>query len=161
MHRKYVLKTFAIFCCSLVIVYSGFLGSHYFQDKKAVSTTTLDDKTAKPRKIDFIRPEYNPVENKHLTRVEIEVRDDLTTPDGKVLSVIFNDDHLVLRPADNIGKRGSTFLQLRPGIYNISWTVKNNPYAELRETQQTMQIKVLPSDLWIHIYILGKKIKIS
>lgn len=164
MNRKYVFKTFGIFCLALVVVYGGFLINRRLQHHQNCSSSELnanDENYAINKKIRFIKPTYNSNEKKHLTRIEIEVKDDQMSPDGKIMSVFFDDNQLTLHPSDQHGKRGSTLLHRKAGVYTLVWTVKNNPYAEQKETTNTHQVTISPTDLWIHINIVGKKVSIN
>lgn len=161
MNRSYVYKTLAIFCVSLILVYAGFVATHFWQKKETDLQASKSEEKVTYSSISFIRPNYKPNDSKHLTRFEIEIKDDLLSPNGKIVGVWFNDDRLTLNPSDQYGKRGSTFMQLLPGSYTIEWTVKNNLLTGPSETTQTRRIEVKPSDLWIHIYIQGKNITIS
>ena len=156
MKHRYVLKTLLICLGSFVLVYIGFaINSSLKADKQNESSITFQIQKAA-----FIKPEKTPGVH-HYARVEISVNDDLTSPDGKVLDVSFNDDQITLRPTDSRGRRGSTFLQLKPGVYTIKWKVKNNKYSWPRYTNYKKNINVTSSDLWIHILINGKNITIS
>ena len=163
MNRSYFYKTFAIFCVSLILVYAGFVATHFWQKNDLGSNPTKTEEQVSYSSVNFIKPNYKSTDTKHLTRVEVEVKDDLLSPNGKITGVWFNDDSLSLNPADQYGKRGSTFLQLIPGVYTIEWTVKNNPYNTdgIKETKQSKQLEVNPDDLWIHIFIEGKNITVS
>ena len=161
MKNSYVLKTFAICCTAFLIVYAGFVAKNFWKNKKIVEEPQKPQKTEyQYNKAQFLdRRNRNTVN--HLTRAEIVVKDDLKSPNGKIYEVKFNDDALTLRPATPRGNRGSTFLQLKPGTYTISWTVKNSRYTWPRFTTHTKTITVNPNTNWIHISIEGNNITIS
>ena len=162
MNRSYVYKTFAVFCVSFILVYSGFVATHFWQknDVSDPNRAKLDEQVGFSS-VNLIKPNYKIPDSKHLTRVEVEIKDDLLSPHGKVLGVWFNDDSLSLNPADHYGRRGSTLLQLTPGLYTIEWTVKKSSRSGPSETRHIKQIEIKPTDLWIHIIIQGKDITIG
>jgi hypothetical protein len=155
MQHNYVLKTLFLSCFAFLFVYSGFIGLNSWKRKerpKVVKTTY--------NSTSYLKPAYK-ANISHLARIEIAVKDDLKSPNGKVLKVEFNDDTLALKPSDPQGTRGSTFIQIQPGTYTITWNVKNNKYTWPRYTTHSKQIKIESTDLWIHILIEGKNITIS
>lgn len=161
MNRSYVYKTFAIFCVSFLIVYAAFVATHFWQKKEQDSISSKVEEKPVFSNLSFIKQNTKTSDPKHLTRVEIEVKDDILSPNGKIISVRFNDDNINLNPSDHYGRRGSTFMHLLPGFYTIEWIVKNNPHTTPTEHKQTKQIEIKASDLWIHVLIEGKNININ
>lgn len=161
MNRSYVYKTLAIFCVSFLIVYAAFVATHFWQKKEPDSLSSKIEEKPVFSNMSFIKPNLKSSDPKHLTRVEIEIKDDILSPNGKIINVRFNDDNLILNPSDHYGRRGSTFMHLHPGFYSIEWIVKNNSHKSPSEHKQTKQIEIKPSDLWIHILIEGKNISIN
>ena len=157
MKNGYVLKTFAICCCAFVMVYAGFVFTSLWHLRKNAASSNIDPSYQKAA---FIKPDFQPGVD-HIIRVEIAVKDDVLSSKGQIMEVQFNDETLILRPADSQGRRGSTFLQLNPGNYTIKWKVKNNSYSWPRYSQHKKIVPITSKDLWIHIFIEGKNITIS
>ena len=158
MKQHYVLKTFGICVFAFLIVYAGFMTNTHLQKKASFKTNSKNSYHIK--KTTYVKPTTKP-DAHHYARVEISIRDDLKASDGKILEASFNNDMLTLQPTDSRGRRGSTFLQLKPGLYVISWTVKSNKYKWPRYTKHQKKINITSSDLWLYISIEGKNIKIS
>lgn len=157
MKSSYVLKTFAIFCCSFLLVWAIFLATHLWQSDKEIQETPKISFSQNPK---MMIQNYNSAIT-HVTRVEIAIKDDISIPNGKISKVKFNNDVLHLHPANPKGNRGSTHLQLKPGIYTIKWRTKNNKYTNSKYAKYTEVLKITEADLWKHILIEGNKIKIN
>jgi hypothetical protein len=158
MRSGYVLKTFAIFCCCFLLVYTGFIATHLWQSGKENPEINKVNYTSQTN--NMIIPNYKSSAS-HFTRVEIAIKDDLASPNGKISKVKFNNDVLHLQPSNAHGNRGSTFLQLKPGVYTIRWKVKNSKYAPSKHTKYSELLKIHEEDLWKYIQIEGNRIKIN
>lgn len=103
-----------------------------------------------------IQPMFN-----HPVHLEIEVKDDLDAPSGKILDLEFDNEPLFLKPVDTNGDRALIHMQIRPGIYTIRWKVENNKKFWPRITTYEKKITIEKTSLWKHILIKGRKIQVS
>lgn len=158
MKNGYVLKTLAICACCFLLVYVGFIATHLWQPEKEKSE--IAESNYNIQTPSMLHPNYKSLLN-HFARVEIAIKDDLTVPNGKISRVKFNNDILHLQPANLQGHRGSTLLQLKPGVYTIQWKIKNNPYNTSKYTKYSEALKITEGDLWKRIVIEGSKININ
>ena len=71
--RSYIFKVFFV---AFFLVCIGSISTYFWQKKKPSDISA--------QKINFIKPDYKPTESKNLIRVEIDVRDDINTVNGKV-----------------------------------------------------------------------------
>lgn len=149
MRKGYVLKTLAIFASALLLVYGGFEAATFLKNH------TEDNLT--PINVSYAKASPNQ-DSENLVQIEIAINDNLFSVDEKISEVKFNRETILLKKADGQGKRGLTFLQVKPGNYTLSWKIKNNRYSF---SKYSKNIKITPADMWIHVMIKGAQITIT
>ncbi len=90
-----------------------------------------------------------------LTRVEVAVYDDPKTGGVPVVSVVFDHIQIPLKPRDVHKYRGSASYQLKPGTYELDWTVQRDPFAWPRTVPHTQTFQIQPGELTVHITVEG------
>ena len=149
MRMGYVLKTLAIFASALLLVYGGFEATAFLRNHNEDNLTPINVSYAKS----------NPNENSdNLVQIEIAINDNSFSADEKITEVKFNRETIMLKKADNQGKRGLTFLQVKPGNYTLSWKIKNSRY---NFSKYSKNLNITPADMWIHVLIKGAQITIT
>ena len=149
MRMGYVLKTFAIFAAALLLVYGGFEATIFLKNHADDNLTPINVSYAQTAP-------SNTADN--LVQIEITINDNSFSADEKITEVKFNKENIILKKADNQGKRGLTFLQVKPGSYTLSWKIKNSRY---NFSKYSKNINITPADMWIHVLIKGAQITIT
>lgn len=90
-----------------------------------------------------------------LTKVEVEVYDDPKVGGLPVLSATFDDVKIPLKPRDVHKYRGSASYQLKPGTYELDWTVQRDKFVWPRTVDHVQTFQIQPSELTLHITIEG------
>lgn len=74
-------------------------------------------------------------------KVELVFRDNLAPDGGQLRRASFNKKRIPLRPTDFLGNRGTFYFKVKPGNYEIRWTVRYPKRSINRqEYRQTLTI---------------------
>ncbi len=157
MKFGYVIKTLLICCSAFLIVFTGFLTTKLFKNKKNIAKEELEANDYY-KKIS-LKPKYKSFS--HIARIEISIKDEGFSPNGKIVDVSLNETKILLQPADARYRRGSAVLQLTPNIYTIKWIVKNQGAGAPVFVEHKKEVNITDQDLWMHIHIEGSKITFS
>jgi hypothetical protein len=93
--------------------------------------------------------------NPDLVRIEILIKDSPDLAGVQIQSVTFDGQAIPLKPRDIFGKRGSASFQVRPGKYNLRWTVNRDKIIWPRTSSHEEEVIISPRDLWVQILIEG------
>ena len=152
MKKRYVIKTILICFFSITMVYVGFVATSYWQ-------TSASEK--KPFFSVFnARKAIASINTKASVRVEIEVHDDTTTPSLVVDDVYFDKRKISLRSPVPSGNRGTTYLQVKPGKYTITWKVKTNKASYPNTFAHSKTIILTKDKKWSLIRIIGDEVTV-
>lgn len=156
MNYGYVIKTLVLCSCAFLVVYCGFLSSHYLKNKAHFKLKEEIKDNDYYKKINLERSKFRGYFD-HLTRVEVSINDEGFTPKGRIVDVTFNDEKIMLTQADSRARRGSMVFQLKPNIYIIRWVVQSscNPPTFVEHKKE---INITDADIWKHIHIKGSSI---
>ena len=154
MKISYVLKTLIFVFVALAATIIGFYSTNAIHKQLVIphapefAIDNVAQATIQPM---FTRP----------VRLEIEIKDDLDQPNGKILEVEFDYEPVFLKPVDTNGDRALIHMQVRPGKYIIRWKVENDKRFWPRITTYEKKITVDKTSLWKHVLIKGRKIEVS
>ncbi|NGX63112.1 MAG: hypothetical protein KR126chlam6_00519 [Candidatus Anoxychlamydiales bacterium] len=146
---KNYLKTIFIFFISFTIVYGSFLAADKYPKKIPTRDNRRIFQTA------YIAPKSK------IVRVEIEIYDDLDKDFYDVEEVTFNDKNIPLQKANASGLRARVYFQVKPGKYDVNWTVSKHKFKWPRSTEYKKEINLTDPDKFAHILIQGEKATVS
>lgn len=109
----------------------------------------------------YYPPEQTPAPGETLTRVEVLVYDDPKLGGLQVVSASFNEEAIPLKPRDIYNYRGSASFALRPGTYELDWTVERDPRIWPRTIDHTKNIEIKSGEFWVQIKIEGNQASID
>lgn len=99
--------------------------------------------------------------NPQLVRIELMVRDSPDASGLQIVSVQFDHTSVPLKPRDIYGNRGNASFQVKPGKYQLIWTVNRDKFAWPRTVTHEEVVTVNPRDLWLQISIVGETASIN
>ena len=154
MKISYIYKTLLIITCCLLMTISIFFITDFFLEKKiAAYSAKFSVKRIAHHNLhpNFSRPIH----------IEIEIQDDPTSSQGRIVEVKFAEQELFLKPIDANGNRGRVYLQVRPGTYTMRWIVENEKQHWPRTVRYEKTITIDKTMVYKHILIKGKTLKFS
>jgi hypothetical protein len=146
MKKNYFIKTAGICFFAFIIVLAGSYISNLMQNKKIASAFKIQKVSLKPIT---------------LVNLQLQIKDNITIPNGTVLKTSFNGQKINLKKADNSGKRAYMTTDLVPGKYIIKWEVKNSKYQWPKTSSFKKVLQIEKGQENIHILIKGRNITIS
>lgn len=109
----------------------------------------------------YLGPHHRSPGNAKLVRVQVLVSDSPDPAGVQIVSAIFNEENIPLKPRDIYGFRGQASFQLPPDKYQLIWTVQKDKFAWPRTITHKEKLQIAPNDMWIQIEITGDQVKIQ
>ena len=109
----------------------------------------------------YLGPKQPTSTGQKLVRIQILVNDAEDPSGAQIKEVRFDGKSIPLKPRDIYGFRGQGSFQVRPGTYQLKWTVNRSRVTWPRTETFTNEVEVNPRDLWLQITITGETASIS